>query len=286
MKLKDIYIRDPYILAYGNTYYMYGKAKLEDLSFCVYKSKDLDEWSEPQKVFTPDTNFWADRDFWAPEVHLYKDKFYMFASFKSEDKCRGTQILVSEKPDGNFVPLTSEPVTPRDWECLDGTLYIDKKGHPHIVFCHEWLQVGDGMVCEMELSDDLKCAITKPRVLWKASQHPKVVDLSKDCLSKITDGPFFYRLQSGKLVCIWSSFIKNGGNGYVELVSESDNGDIDGNWSINEKPLFSDKGGHGMVFETFDGKKMFVLHSPNVAPDERAVMFELLENENEIMLKD
>lgn len=46
----------------------------------------------------------------------------MFASFKNEDRHRGTQILVSDTPDGKFKPLTDYPVTPEDWECLDGTV--------------------------------------------------------------------------------------------------------------------------------------------------------------------
>ncbi len=84
MKLNEIYIRDPYILPYEGSYYLYGKTAGENTEFVVYISKDLDEWTEPKKVFTPDKDFWADRDFWAPEVHMYKGKFYMFASFKSE----------------------------------------------------------------------------------------------------------------------------------------------------------------------------------------------------------
>lgn len=272
MELKNINIRDPFILPYNGTYYMYSRKCEGTESFCVYKSKDLVEWSLPKTVFLPSENFWSDMDFWAPEVHIYNNKFYMFASFKAKGHCRGTQILVCDTPDGMYAPITEYPVTPRDWDCLDGTLYVDKNNRPHIVFCHEWAQLGDGTICEIELSADLTKAVSKPRVLWKASDYKNVANAFSDKKSYVTDGPFLYRLSNEQLVCIWSSFNKNG---YTELVSISSNGDIDGNWTVKNTPLCSIPGGHGMIFNTFDGKTMFVMHAPNESPLERAVMCEL-----------
>ena len=125
MKLNDIHIRDPFILTDGDTYYMYGSRGKEcwnvGLGLDVYTSKDLTEWSEPIEVFSKPDNFWADRDFWAPEVHKYKGEYYMFVTFFSPTRTRGTQILKSESPLGPFQPHSDGPVTPNDWMCLDGT---------------------------------------------------------------------------------------------------------------------------------------------------------------------
>ena len=93
MKLEDIYVRDPYILLYEGIYYLYSKLSVDAREFVVYKSKNLADWSEPRTVFKPKDNFWGKSDFWAPEVHIYRGKFYMFASFKSDNACRGTHIL-------------------------------------------------------------------------------------------------------------------------------------------------------------------------------------------------
>ncbi len=74
--------------------------------------------------------FWADRHYWAPEVYAnfaYNGAFYMFASFKSADRCRGTMVLKADKPDGKFTVHSEGTITPPDWESLDGTLYISKK---------------------------------------------------------------------------------------------------------------------------------------------------------------
>lgn len=51
----------------------------------------------------------------------------MFASFKSETRSRATQILSADHPNGPFLLHGEEPITPKDWECLDGTFYIDQK---------------------------------------------------------------------------------------------------------------------------------------------------------------
>ena len=281
VKLSEINIRDPFILPFDNKYYMYGSRVGVQTGFDVYESTDLEEWSKAKSVFEMTDDFWATRDAWAPEVHFYKGKFYMFASFKSPNTCRGTQILVSNTPDGKFVPLTKKPITPSDWECLDGTFYIDKNGKPHIIFCHEWVQIENGTVCEMQLSPDLTCAVSKPRILWGAKDYEDVCIVGKDIKGYVTDGPFLYRNHNDKLLAIWSSFNKNG---YAALVSQSDNGDINGNWSVCKTPLSAVDGGHGMIFKAFDGKDYFIMHKPNTATLERPVITELKENSGNIFI--
>lgn len=283
LKLTDINLRDPFILPDNGKYYLYGTKGSaifgESDCFPVYVSEDLENWSEPKIVFKKHLGFWGTKNFWAPEVHKYNGKYYMFASFKSDTACRGTQILVSDRPDGEFVPLTDEPITPRDWECLDGTLYVDKKGKPYVVFCHEWLQVHDGEMCALELTEDLKQTIGEPILLFKASE-PSWAD--KDRIDFVTDGPFLYKTESGRLLMIWSS----GANGnYVEAVSYSDNGEITGNWKHCDKPLFEKDGGHGMIFDNFTGQKYLVLHSPNIPGRENPALFEIIERNETLELK-
>ncbi|WP_420869776.1 family 43 glycosylhydrolase [Cohnella ginsengisoli] len=94
-------------------------------------------------------------NFWAPEVHRWRGMYYMFASFKAPGRRRATQILAADGPLGPFRPLSDRPATPPDWECLDGTLYVDRQGEPWIVFCREWLQVTDGEMYALRLSADL-----------------------------------------------------------------------------------------------------------------------------------
>ena len=285
MKFSDINIRDPFIVPENGKYYMYGTRgkgcwtgeKTDGMGFDVYISEDLENWSEPKEVFSASDSFWGTHNFWAPEVHKYNGKFYMFASFKSADRNRGTQILVSDTPDGRFEPISDSPVTPDEWMCLDGTLYVDRNGKPHIVFCHEWSQIKDGKICEMQLSDDLSSPVSEPSKLFKASDPWWA---RKECDHWVTDGPFLYRGESGRLYMIWSSFTDSG---YVQAVCYSDNGEIDGNW-CHDLPLLAEKnGGHGMIFRSFEDKLYLVLHRPNDNPLERPALTEIKEIDGKLV---
>ncbi len=287
MKLHEINIRDPFILPDGGKYYMFGTRgkgcwahrKTKGMGFDVYISEDLENWSEPKAVFEASDNFWGTHNFWAPEVHKYNGKFYMFASFMAKKRMRATQILVSDTPDGTFKPLTDSPITPKDWMCLDGTLYVDKAGEPHIVFCHEHVQIHDGTVCEMKLSADLTKAVSEPRLLFKGSDP---YWSRKKYFNYVTDGPFMYHGESGNLYMIWSSFTDSG---YVQAVCRSDNGDIDGTFT-HDLPLLAEKdGGHGMIFKGYDEKLYLVLHRPNNNPMERPVLTEIIEKDGTLQIK-
>ena len=268
---EQIGVRDPFVLVYNDTYYLYGTRNAtcwgKADGFDVYTGTDLRHWSQPKPIFTKTPDFWADRNYWAPEVHAYKGKFYLFASFKSETRHRGTQILAADTPEGPFVPLTPYPVTPEDWECLDGTFYCSPEGKPYIVFCHEWTQVGDGEIWGMELSDDLTHAAGEPFLLFCASQAQDWLRPVDDKGNYVTDGPFVWE-ENGELVMIWSSF---GEKGYVQAVARSKSGDIHGPWTHDKQLLMEQDGGHGMMFRDLSGKRWLVLHSPNRTPLERPV---------------
>ena len=200
----------------------------------------------------------------------------MFASFKSPTKCRGTQILVADRPDGKFAPITDLPATPPDWECLDGTLYLDKNGIPYMVFCHEWCQIGNGTICFARLSEDLTHFVTEPREMFSAHDYSFVEPIRPGVEKYVTDGPFLHRLKNGELIMIWSSF---GNDGYFVSVLKSDNGEIDGKWH-SQNLLFDKHGGHGMLFYDLNNNLKIVFHSPNSpSGDERALILNLTEKD-------
>ncbi len=277
MKLDEIYIRDPFILNDNGKYYLYGTRGEEYVGkytgLDVFMSDDLENWSKPKVCFTPPDDFWGTVDAWAPEVHKYNGKYYCFVSFKSETRTRATHILVSDSPEGPFVPNSTEPVTPREWECLDGTLYVDDDSNPYMIFCHEWSQIRIGEICAVRLDKNLKKAVGNPIVLLKADA-PSWADGIDMPIGRafVTDGPFVYRGESGKLLMLWSSFAE--GN-YVEAVASSDNGEITGKWTTSEKLLFEKDGGHGMLFKSNDNRLMFVMHFPNIFTKERPLINEV-----------
>lgn len=285
MKLRDIHIRDPFILLENGRYYLYGtrfngeKGTYPQISegTDVYTSDDLEDFSEPVPVFRRDDTFWGTHHFWAPEVHRYRGKYYMFVTVASETRKRGVQILVSDTPDGRFIPCVNDAVTPREWECLDGTLYVEDS-IPYMVFCHEWSQIGNGEMCLLRLSDDLSHAIGEPVTLFRASDPEWATGFLEGKDKYVTDGPFFYNANNGRLLMIWSSIANDK---YVEAVSYSDNG-VKGPWHHYKELLYKEDGGHGMLFTDKNGQLMFTMHYPNTNDLERPVIVKVKE-ENGIL---
>ncbi len=184
---------------------------------------------------------------------------------------RGTAILKAENPLGPYIPWSDGPVTPKTWMSLDGTLYVDKKGNPWIVFCHEWVQIKNGEVCAMRLTDDLKKSEGEPMTLLHSTDAPwtgKAYSREHNMEGWVTDGPNMYRMTDGRLVLLWSCMADKGYTiGYA--ISESD--EIFGPWIQYEKPLFEKDGGHGMVFESYNNQLFLAIHQPNDTPIERAI---------------
>ena len=273
MRTDEINIRDPFVLLQGDTYYLYGTRGATcwgaATGFDVYTGRDLANWDGPVPCFENDGTFWADRNYWAPEVHLWQGAYYMFASFKAEGRCRGTAILKADSPLGPFVPWTDGPLTPGDWECLDGTFHVDQSGNPWMVFCHEWVQAGDGEVLAMPLTKDLRNAAGEPRLLFRASEAEWTKEMihSSGIRGRVTDGPFLWRNDGGQLLCLWSSFSENG---YTQGLAVSENGEITGRFQ-QLPPLFQEDGGHGMLFRSKEGQVMLALHRPNRHLEEHPV---------------
>lgn len=272
MKSSDINIRDPFVLAEDSKYYLYGtRAKnfgQKVGGFDVYVSEDLENWSEAQECFNSEKYGMNIQVNWAPEVHKYKGKYYMFATFTRKVGLRGTYVLTADSPLGPFVPHSDGVVTPEEWECLDGTLYIED-GKPYLVFPHEHTQIIDGAMCYIELSSDLKSCVGEPVTMFRASD-PEWVKEKIESRHYITDGPFMFRTKDGVLLMIWSTFIDGK---YAECVVRFKDGTIKGEFEHIE-PLIKDDGGHGMIFKA--GEKLFLtFHTPNQTDFERPAFIEL-----------
>ena len=272
MKLTDINIRDPFVLVQDGTYYLYG-TRAKDFGtktggFDVYTSNDLINFSEPIQCFNSREHGLNGAVNWAPEVHRYKDSYYMFATFTKENGLRGVYVLKAQSPLGPFTPHSKGAVTPEKWECLDGTLYIDKKGEPYLVFCHEHTQIIDGTVCYIKLSDDLTQSVGEPVYMFSGSS-PYWADKKPRGEHYITDGPFMYRTAEGELLLIWSTFVEH------QVIARH---------FLFLSLLFPLFASHHLNFRQGD-KLMLTYHTPNQTGLERPVFKELEDIGDNIRIK-
>lgn len=279
VKRSQIQIRDPFVFVEGDQYYLFGTTDQdpwkEGHSFLCYRSKDLDHFEGPFIAFAPGADFDGVINFWAPEVHKYRDSYYMFASFLRPGRQRGTMVLKADKPEGPYLPVTGIPYTPGNWSCLDGT-FCEENGRLYTVFIHEWTQIGNGTVELAELKPDFSMLASEPVTLFRGSDAPWVKGFSGG--GYVTDGPFIWKLECGRLAMLWSGF---GTEGYTLGVAYSDHG-IRGPWIQDPEPLFRTDGGHGMIFKDLRGNLMLALHSPNETPKERPHFFPLEEKDGKL----
>lgn len=268
--LDSIRLSDPFILADSATqsYYMTGTGGR------MWKSKDLKYWEGPFKVAETDSTSWMGPKpmIWAAELHHYKDKYYYFATFTNRAvkidtvagnviERRACHILVSDKPDGPYVPMADSTYLPADKPTLDGTFWVDTDGKPYMVYCYEWLQNGNGTIEKIALKPDLSGSIGEGKLLFRASDSPwsreKDAD-GHDKPNKVTDGPFLFRTGTGRLGMIWTSWIYDV---YTQGVAYSESGTLDGPWIQEPQPITPPNFGHGMLFKTLDGKLLMCIHS-------------------------
>jgi arabinan endo-1,5-alpha-L-arabinosidase len=77
-------------------------------------------------------------------MHALGGRYYLFVSFNGREGGRGTQILRADSPEGPFNLFSQDANTPPDQRSLDGTPWVDPDGSCWLIYCHEWVQIGDG----------------------------------------------------------------------------------------------------------------------------------------------
>jgi len=297
VKLADVRLRDSAVWVDTNaaTYYLVSAGRRGPngrAAVIEYTSKDLDTWMGPKVIFEAPTNFWGNRGIWAPELHDYNGKFYLFLTFNTDHLFpeqwrdwlprveRGSQILVSDAPTGPFEPFANHPTLPTNMMTLDGTFFIED-GVPYMVFAHEWVQIKDGTVEYIQLKDDLSDTVGEPKRLFDGSDAPWSKK-SEQYGCHVTDAPWMYRTKTGQLLMLWSS---GSATGYAVGIAKSKSGKFAGPWEQEEKPLFAQDGGHPMLFYRLDGQLMMILHQPNKTPNEREHFFEVEDMGDTLRLK-
>jgi beta-xylosidase len=267
--LDSIGLSDPFILADANTsmYYMTGTGGL------MWKSKDLKLWDGPYSVVKTDPNSWMGPKpmIWAAEIHAYKGKYYYFATFTNravnigtyrgnEIERRASHVLVSDKPDGPYVPMKDSIYLPANKPTLDGTFWVDKNEKPYMVYCYEWLQNWNGTIEKIELKSDLSGSVGDGKVLFRASDSPwsREKENGVDKPNRVTDGPYLFKTATGRLGMIWTSWIYDV---YTQGVAYSQSGTLDGPWVQEKEPITPPNFGHGMLFQTLEGKWLMSVHS-------------------------
>ena len=298
--LDELAMSDPYILADDatKTYYLTSSGG------CIYKSQDLKNWTGPYGAYDVTGTWMEGINFVAAaEIHHINGKYYYAATFGDRKELvdviprrynvyrHQTMILRSDKAEGPYKHFNPDPnydYLPHSWDIIDGSLWYED-GVPYFVFVHEWMQTVDGTMEYVQLSSDLSKTITEPKCLFRASEAPWALEMVTNgemtfglkLPGWVTDGPELFRTGTGKLGMLWSTW---GAERYLQGVAYSESGTIDGPWIQEEKPLKWNNSGHGMLFTTFEGKRLYIVHHAEGDGPRKPQLYEVDDSGDKLVL--
>ena len=163
LSFDELSMSDPFIYPDPETHTYY----LTSSGGRMYKSKDLKTWEGPYNIIDI-KGLWLERAGFAAaaEIHKIGDYYYYAGTWSDHSDLiqqvprrynvphNQTYLLRSDKPEGPYKSFAIKPgydYQPRDWDCIDGTLY-EEDGKIYMIFVHEWTQIIDGTMDYIELA--------------------------------------------------------------------------------------------------------------------------------------
>ena len=276
-------LADPFVLAASDgTYYMYGTSTNSGGAFKVWRSYNLEDWTEAGTAFNNTRDNWAYRDFWAPEVIEYRDKFYMFYTAREKETERlQIGIAVSDAPQGPFIDERKRPLLELDYAVIDASVFIDDD-LIYLYYARDCSEnVVDGVhrsdIYVVELDENLEqkgqpIFLFSPTQAWEThgvqdgwlwNEGPSVIKVEDQYYMTYSGNPYYafeYAIGVATSQSPTGPFEKYEGNPVVQ-------GDRDQDVSGP---------GHNSIFRSHDGPKTYIAYhvhmNPTVGGGEREVL--------------
>ncbi|MAZ28266.1 MAG: glycoside hydrolase [Cytophagaceae bacterium] len=237
---------DPYILNDGSgTYYMYGTGGGAKNGFATYSSQDLVNWKFEGQVYDAvKEDSWGIKDFWAPEVYKFDDKYYIFFSAQWKENPNNELenfmigVAVADSPTGPFHDLEDKPIFDPGYPIIDANVYQDDDGtfylyysrvcykHPVESEVAEWAkkkgwydEIEESWVYGVKLAPDFKSVIGEPQLLLRpplemdnqnAEWESRSVT-SHEVNRRWTEGSYIFK-EDGKYYIMYSANFYGGEN--------------------------------------------------------------------------
>ena len=130
---------DPYIAYDNGKFYAFATAR-NNLGYQTLESDDLVHWKDLPPAFKPS---WSDTNYWAPEVHPFKGKWYfIYSALDRVSKKRDIAIAVGNhatgpyKEIGKLVLGSTKDKLPHPEGSIDATLYFEGD-QPYLLYSQE-----------------------------------------------------------------------------------------------------------------------------------------------------
>ena len=141
------YFADPFVWKSGETYYAIGTGALEASGqtigkiFPVLHSEDFIHWSfASNAMIRPDPAFGT--HFWAPEIAVHDNQFYLYYSVGRADKCHQLRVAISDSPQGPYHDSGRALLDPENCPfAIDPHPYRDDDGQRYLFYARDFLDV-------------------------------------------------------------------------------------------------------------------------------------------------
>lgn len=190
----NVPLGDPYIIydEKADKYYLYGTGGTPN-GFVVYSSADLNDWTNEGVVYeSSQPEAWGVKDFWAPEVYFFNNKYYLFYSAHWKDNPHNELenyrigVAVADSPTGPFKDLTGKPLFDPGYPIIDANVFFADDGKLYLYYsrcCYkhpvsseiaDWAkakrlfpEIEESWVYGVELSPDFSGVIGEPVLLLR-----------------------------------------------------------------------------------------------------------------------
>lgn len=256
----NIYLADPTILYYKGLYYLYGTVGAStDNGFLVYTSSDMKTWSASKTVNNgyalQKGDVYGTGGFWAPQVFLYKNKFYM-AYVANEN----IAIAESDSPLGPFKQKVKQRLeTPGNQ--IDPFVYIDEDGKKYLY--HVRLTNGN-KIFVAEMTDDFSAI--KPETLRECITATQPWENTANAGWPVTEGPTVLKRNNLYYLFYTANDFRNPNYAMGYAVSAKPSGPwtkYAGNPILTKKEIGINGPGHGDLVVSKGNKMFFVFHTHN-----------------------
>jgi len=272
----------------GTDYYAYGTRipTLEGRVFEVLRSVDLVDWTSLGGALEPVDSRTA-VDYWAPEVALIDDRYYLYYSTGIDDRFHRLRVAVADRPEGPFVDAGRILTPDDDPFTIDAHPFRDDDGQWYLYYARDFLdgpRVGTAIVVDRML--DMLTLAGEPRTVLRATADWQLFQRRRTMYGGMYDwytleGPFVVK-RGGRYWCFYSGGSwKTYGYGVSSAVADSPLGPFTEAASDRPTVLRGVPGlvvgpGHNSIVRGPDGADWIVYHAWDRALEKRRMCIDRL----------
>ena len=199
-----MYTADPAPMVSGDTLYLYTTHDENELinnfytmnDWYCFTTKDMENWSDPIKVFDIKDIEWAEDRAWAPQCCERNGKFYLYCPVHKKNGGVCIAVGVSDSPTGPFKDIGHPLVDEGDWNDIDPTVFIDDDGQAYLYF-------GNPELRYVKLNEDMvSYSGNVERILMTEEAFAKG---SHNTGTSYGEGPWFYK-RNGIYYMVFAGF--------------------------------------------------------------------------------